>query len=243
MAFTSIANNLSDHDADGTLDVFVRDLQASTTNLASRAAGPAGAAGTGDSLGGPLSADGRLIAFASVADNLSGEDGDGTTDVFVRELLGPLAQPGTPPTGPSQPVAVDTTGPAIRARALSRANGTIRVSPTGRFQLFCGRYSEPVTGSCTARSTRPIGTTSLAGGRGVSPRRMLRLPAKPFSAPAGRRVRLRFRLSSRDLVALTAARRIRMRGTLIARDRPGNRTTVSFRFTLRAPRTTTKRGG
>ena len=167
----------------------------------------------------------RVVAFASVADNLSEVDSDGTFDIFVRELVGdrPI-QPGPPPDGPSQPV--DTRGPAIRARALSSANGTIRVSRTGRFKLFCGRYSEPVTGTCRARSTRSIG---------ASPRRILRLSAKPFRSPARRRVLLRFRLSSRDLEALTAARRVRMRATLTARDRLGNPTTVGFRFTLLAP--------
>jgi Tol biopolymer transport system component len=244
VAFTSIANNLSDQDADGTLDVFVRDLQANTTRLVSRAAGAAGAAGSGDSLGGPLSGDGRVIAFTSVADNLSDEDADGTYDVFTRELLGdPRPAPpagGSGGSGPS-PVAADTSGPAISARTLSSANGTVRVSPTGRFRLFCGRYREPVTGTCAARSRRPIATTRLDSGRGGAARRILRLAAKRFSAPADRRVLLRFRLPPRDLETLGAARRVRMLGTLTARDRRGNPTTVSFRFTLLAPRTSTKR--
>jgi hypothetical protein len=244
VAFTSIANNLSDSDADGTLDVFVRDLPASTTSLVSRAAGPAGVAGDGHSGGGLLPADGRLLAFGSEADNLSDVDTDGTYDVFVRELVGDRPrQSGPPPVGPSQPGAVDTRGPAIRAKALSSANGIIRVTRTGRFQLFCGRYSEPVTGTCRARSTRPVGTTRFSDSRGVAPRRILRLAAKPFRTPARRRVLLRFRLSSRDLAALKAARRVRMRGTLIARDHAGNPTRVSFRFTLVAPKTTTKHSG
>ncbi len=53
-------------------------------DLVSRAAGgPA----NGDSFQGSLSATGRYVAFASDADNLSGEDGDATTDIFVRDTV------------------------------------------------------------------------------------------------------------------------------------------------------------
>ena len=86
VAFDSDANNLSDQDADGTVDVFVRDLQTNTTTLVSRATGPAGAAGDGESGGASISADGRLVAFWSRAKNLSDQDGDVTADVFVRDL-------------------------------------------------------------------------------------------------------------------------------------------------------------
>jgi Tol biopolymer transport system component len=84
VAFRSNAENLS---AEGVAfnDVFVRDLVAATTELASRA--PGGAAADGDSGAPSLSADGRHVAFESQADNLSGDDADGnSTDVFVRDL-------------------------------------------------------------------------------------------------------------------------------------------------------------
>ncbi len=84
VAFDSIAHNLSDEDWSG-IDVFVRDLQANTTTLVSRASGAAGAAGDGGSIDPSISADGRFVAFDSTAHNLSGEDWLGT-DVFVRDL-------------------------------------------------------------------------------------------------------------------------------------------------------------
>jgi Ca2+-binding RTX toxin-like protein len=87
VTFSSSANNLSAEDADGTNDAYVRDLQTDTTILASRADGPAGAAGADESGTSTLSADGRLVAFHSLADNLSTEDDNAVRNVFVRDLL------------------------------------------------------------------------------------------------------------------------------------------------------------
>jgi Tol biopolymer transport system component len=101
VAFHSGASNLHPDDDDGTPDVFVRDLQANTTTLVSRAAGPAGDKGNGSSGAPAVSADGRLVAFHSVASNLHPDD-DGTTDVFVRDLQAnttTLASRAAGPTG------------------------------------------------------------------------------------------------------------------------------------------------
>lgn len=81
VAFGSAADNLSDED-DQHVDVFVRDLQAHTTTLVSRARYPA----AGSSNEPSISADGRFVAFRSDADNLSDEDDDRIDDVFVRDL-------------------------------------------------------------------------------------------------------------------------------------------------------------
>jgi hypothetical protein len=214
VAFYSIANNLSAQDNDTVPNAYVRDLRTNTTTYVSRAAGAAGAPADDTSFPGALSADGRFVAFASLADNLSAEDRDGTLDIFVRDVSGAPGGGGGGP-GPS-----DTQGPALSARSLTRGNGAIRVSRSGRFTLFCGRYAEPVTGTC--------------GGRAL--KRAPRIPAKSFSAPARRRVLVRVRLSRTSLGALERAKRVRMRGTVVARDRAGNRTTVRFRFTLKAPK-------
>ena len=52
-------------------------------DLVSRASGPTGAKGKDDSISPAISADGRFVAFDSIASNL---DGDATDDVFVRDL-------------------------------------------------------------------------------------------------------------------------------------------------------------
>jgi TolB protein len=86
VAFASAANNLSAADSEGTLDVFVRDLAENTTTLASRAGGPAGPGGDGNSSSPSISADGRFVALDSDADNLSGTDNDAVRNVFVRDI-------------------------------------------------------------------------------------------------------------------------------------------------------------
>lgn len=69
-------------DRNGTYDVFVRDLRAGTTERVSVSS--AGAEGDDRSTGADISADGRLVAFDSVATNLVPGDTDGWYDVFVR---------------------------------------------------------------------------------------------------------------------------------------------------------------
>src|SRR5262249_12316615 len=66
-------------------DVLVRDLEANTITLVSRASGVNGVRGNSTSLDAALSADGRFVALASAASNLDPADGDSTLDVFVRD--------------------------------------------------------------------------------------------------------------------------------------------------------------
>jgi len=86
VAFESAATGLSPDDVGGVSDVFVRDLAAATTTLVSRAPGATGAGGDGNSAAAAISADGSRVAFTSSAGDLSGADGDGLTDVFLRDL-------------------------------------------------------------------------------------------------------------------------------------------------------------
>ena len=86
VAFASNAGNLDPDSDDAVTDVFVRDLQANTTTLVSRAGGAAGAVGDGSSFDPSISADGRYLAFASIADNLDPDSDDAVGDVFVRDL-------------------------------------------------------------------------------------------------------------------------------------------------------------
>ena len=87
VAFDSSATDLDPADPDGTEDVFARDLEASTTTLVSRAPGASGVKGDDNSRNPSISADGRYIAFHSVARNLSTRDDDGILDVYFRDLL------------------------------------------------------------------------------------------------------------------------------------------------------------
>ncbi len=87
VSFESASSNLSPADNDGYLDVYVRDLEAQTTTLASRATGAAGANSNGEAASlSSLSADGRYVSFGSSATNLDPADSDTTFDVYVRDL-------------------------------------------------------------------------------------------------------------------------------------------------------------
>src|SRR4029079_8839144 len=85
VAFASASANLVPNDSNGTLDVFVRDLDAGITRLVSVNAAGAGS-GNGLSSGPALSADGRFVAFQSEASDLVTGDANGRGDVFVRDI-------------------------------------------------------------------------------------------------------------------------------------------------------------
>jgi Tol biopolymer transport system component len=78
IAFGSSATNLV---AGATSGVFVRDRVGRTTTLVSVATGGAKASGAQPA----ISADGRYVAFASIASNLVAGDTNGIVDVFVRD--------------------------------------------------------------------------------------------------------------------------------------------------------------
>jgi Tol biopolymer transport system component len=83
-AFTSRAPNLVEDDGNGKADVFVHDLWTGRTLRVSLTAD--GTEANGDSFVAGISADGRVVAFTSLADNLVRGDTNGTRDVFVAWL-------------------------------------------------------------------------------------------------------------------------------------------------------------
>ena len=88
VAFVSEATNLVPGDTDGSADVFVADRATGAIVRASVAAdGRQGAGAWLGSSGGPpaLSADGRVVAFATLA-RLTADDRDNTADVYARDL-------------------------------------------------------------------------------------------------------------------------------------------------------------
>lgn len=86
VAFASAASDLVTGDANGRTDVFLRDLKARATTLVSRNSTGTGG-GNGDSQNPVISADGRFVAFQSLATDLTGaSDSNGRPDVFVRDV-------------------------------------------------------------------------------------------------------------------------------------------------------------
>jgi Tol biopolymer transport system component len=85
VAFHSADSNLVPGDTNRTFDIFVHDRRTGRTTRVSISS--AGRQANGESLGGPsISADGRYLAFTSLATNLVAGDANGITDVFVRDL-------------------------------------------------------------------------------------------------------------------------------------------------------------
>ncbi len=129
VAFTSFASNLVPGDTNETLDVFVRDLTAETTQRVS--VGPGGRQANNFSQSAAISAHGRYVAFHSPASNLVAGDTNNGGDVFVRDLT----------AGTTQRVSVGPDG--------RQANGTSSVSVVsapGRHVAFTSDASNLVAG-------------------------------------------------------------------------------------------------
>lgn len=119
VAFSSLASNLVAGDTNSAADIFLRDRLAGTTVLVSAAVG--GAPANQASHNPDISADGRIIAFDSLASNLVENDTNGTWDVFVRDMN----------TGQTRRVSV--SGAGVEGDGESTAPA---VSASGRFVAF-----------------------------------------------------------------------------------------------------------
>jgi hypothetical protein len=92
VAYTSRASNLVAGDRNAVTDVFVHDLIAGTTRRVSVSTD--GEEANGASVVSGISADGRVVVFTSLADNLVPGDTNGRRDVFLASLRGPESAPG-----------------------------------------------------------------------------------------------------------------------------------------------------
>jgi Tol biopolymer transport system component len=132
VAFYSSASDLVAGDGNGFQDVFVRDLVAGTTVRASVDSGD----GDPDSASGApsISADARYVAFDSSASDLVPGDGNGSLDVFVRDLM----------AGATVRAAVDTEGGDPNGRSFDPS-----ISADGRYVAFYSSASNLVDGDGT----------------------------------------------------------------------------------------------
>jgi len=129
IAFESAATNLVAGDTNAALDVFVRDLVASTTTRAS--VGPGGVQGNGDSINASISANGLLVAFESAANNLVTGDSNLAADVFVRDFQ----------TASTTRVSVDSGGTQGAGASTDPS-----ISSDGRYVAFSSAASNLVPG-------------------------------------------------------------------------------------------------
>ena len=132
VAFWSSASNLVPDDTNNREDVFVHDRETGTTERVSVATGPSpGNQANHLSTDPSISADGRYVAFVSVASNLVAGDTDGKSDVFVHDRQ----------TDTTQRVSVISGG--------AQKNGdvaTTAISADGRFVGFISNSTNLVAG-------------------------------------------------------------------------------------------------
>ena len=121
-SFYSFAENLTSGDTNAVADVFVHDRETEQTSLVSTDS--RGALGDGISLNSNISADGRFVAFQSVASNLVDTDTNSQWDVFVHDLI----------TGQTARVSVDSDGTEGNKGSFAPS-----ISADGRYVAF---YSE-----------------------------------------------------------------------------------------------------
>ncbi len=174
VTFSSGATNLSPEDDDDATDVFVRDLTTNATILASRAEGPSGAPGDDSSGISTMSADGRFITFASVADNLSAEDDNGVRNVFVRDLLAGTTRLVSRAPGPAGAPATggDSVSPWIssdgRHVAFESDADNLSADDVNSVKNIFARTLAPPAALPTTPTARPSPTP--AGGRTITAR-------------------------------------------------------------------------
>lgn len=140
-------------------NVYLRDTQTGTTKLISR--GLNGAEADGDSTEPTISADGRHVAFQSLAANLVPFDLNRTTDVFVWDrdteslTCASMSMTGGPGNGYSYRPKISASGRYVAFGSL--ASNLVNADPNGNLDVFV-RDLQTQTTECAS-----IGMTSLPG--------------------------------------------------------------------------------
>jgi len=131
VAFVSYATNLVTGDTNGARDVFVRDVQAGTTTRV--AVSTSGTQADSASYFPSISADGRYVAFASIATNLVSGDTNGYQDVYVRDR------------NTNVTTRVSVTSGGLQGNGPSGEYG-LSASPDGRYVAFASYASNLIAG-------------------------------------------------------------------------------------------------
>jgi hypothetical protein len=131
VAFTTSAEDLVPGDTNYVRDIYMRDLEAGTTERVSISDGEA--QGNAYSSGMSLSTDGIYVAFESSASNLVSGDTNGWEDIFVRDRQ----------LGTTVRVSVGTGVPG--AQGNQRSDGPL-ISEDGRYVAFSSLASNLVSG-------------------------------------------------------------------------------------------------
>jgi Tol biopolymer transport system component len=165
VAFVSRADNLS---ADANIlwdNVFVRDLVTNTVTFVSRATGPAGTGGDGASDSPSISSDGRFVAFESHADDLSSEDDNTLTNVFVRDTLmntTVLVSRATGAAGAAANLGSYFAAISADGRYVAFQSGADNLSPDDN-DIFQNVFVRDLTTATTVLVSRADGASGVGG--------------------------------------------------------------------------------
>jgi flagellin-like hook-associated protein FlgL len=130
VAFSSDSTNLVAGDTNGAQDTFIKDmLSGVTTRVSTDSSGNQANSTTWVSA---ISAEGRFVAFDSLASNLVAGDTNGVRDTFIKDTV----------SGVTTRISVDSSGVQGNAQSFS-AGG---LSADGRFMFFQGDASNLVAG-------------------------------------------------------------------------------------------------
>jgi LPXTG-site transpeptidase (sortase) family protein len=157
VAFESDASNLVSGDTNGTRDIFVHDRQTGVTTRVSVAS--SGTQANGGSYNAAISADGRYVAFESVASNLVSGDTNGARDVFVHDRQTgtttrvSVASSGTQGNGNSHSPAISADGRYVAFHSFS--NNLVSGDTNGAIDIF---VRDRQTGATTRVSVASGGT-------------------------------------------------------------------------------------
>jgi len=168
VAFVSAATDLVAGDSNSQRDVFVRSRGDGTTTRVSVASG--GAQATGESETPAISADGRYIAFASVATDLVTGDTNGEADIFVHDRVNATTVRVSVASGGAQATGGSSESPAISADGRyitfeSGASNLVVGDTNSRTDVFV----HDLVSSTTTRVSLTTGGAQAADGQSLAP--------------------------------------------------------------------------
>ena len=241
VAFNSSSSNLAANDADGVRNIYVRDLAAQTTMLASLPTGTDGSANNDHSYRPDMSTDGRYVAFQSGSDNLADNDNNDLSNIYVRTLL---------PDPPRNVEAPAVTGQAAVGQTLACSDGLWTEGTLGRVWR---RDGQPIAGQtaasyllvaadggysidCLVTATNADGATN-AKSNAVTPAPIPPVPS-PRADPPIRALKLAINLITRRTTTKPRSRvsfRIEsnMPGKATLKIRKGRKTVATIKATLK----------
>jgi hypothetical protein len=173
VVFTSAGSNLVAGDTNAVTDVFVRDLERSTTERVNVSS--SGAQANGSTSGATISDDGRYVAFTSLATNLVAGDTNNANDVFVRDRVNGTTERVSVSSGGAQGDQ-QSAGAAMSAdgRFVAWGSGATNLVPGDTNATYDGFIRDRQAGTTerfnvsSSEAQAESGVTTWYGGQAIS---------------------------------------------------------------------------